>query len=108
MAEVEFDNLGLTEEDDRMMARYALEQPIPTIGTLRFQKRVASAMAQQAEHVAEGTTLDLMRDGARAFVMLRMVQGELSINERQQRLVQLVSESALAHQRGSRGAKATE
>jgi outer membrane protein TolC len=56
-------------------------------------------MMQQAEHGADATTLDLMREGARAFVMLRMAQGELSINERQQRLVALVGESALARMR---------
>lgn len=99
MLDVEVDNLGLREEDDRMMARYGLEQAIPTIGSLRLQKRVATAMVQQAERGAEGTELDLMREGARAFVMLRMAQGELAINERQQRLVELVGESALARMR---------
>lgn len=99
MLDLEVDNLGLTEEDDRMMFRYGVQQPIPTIGTLRLQKRVASAMSQQARHGAEGVELDLMRDAARAFVMLRMTQGELTINERQQRLIELVSESALARMR---------
>lgn len=96
MLDVEVDNLGLREEDDRMMVRYALQQPIPTVGTLRMQRNVAGAMAEQAEHGARGALVDVTFQGARAFVMLRMSQGELANNERQQRLVELVRDSALA------------
>jgi outer membrane protein TolC len=99
MANVELNNWGITETSPLKMVRYGLEQPIPTVGTLRLSKRVADAMLQQAERSADGSVLDIMLQGARAFVMLRMTQGELAINERQQRLVELLSESALARLR---------
>lgn len=99
MVEIEADNLGLTSEDERMMVRYALEQPIPTIGMLPLQRKIADALVQQTESAGESVRLDAMLAGARAFVMLRMTDGEIAINERQQRLVELITESALARMR---------
>jgi cobalt-zinc-cadmium efflux system outer membrane protein len=99
MLDLELDNLGLGQEDDRMMLRYAVRQPIPTIGMLGLQRDVADAMVSQREEAAERTALDVRLAAARAFAMLRMTQAEIGINERQQRLVELIAESALARMR---------
>lgn len=99
MLDIEADNLGLKSEDDRMMVRYALQQRLPTVGMLPLERKVASAMLEQTEQEAESVRLDVALAATRAFVMLRMTEGELSINERQQRAVELISESALARMR---------
>jgi cobalt-zinc-cadmium efflux system outer membrane protein len=99
MLDIEFDNWSPVREDDRMMMRYALRQPIPTIGMLGLQRDVADAMVAQSEQSALETSLDVVLATTRAFVMLRMTEGEIVILERQQRLVELVSEAALARMR---------
>ena len=99
MVDIMFDNWGPVEDDERMMLRYQVQQRIPTIGMLRLERDVADAMVTQSEHGARTVALDIVLATTRAFVMLRMTDGELAINERQQRLVELVSEAALARMR---------